>query len=119
MDKLTEIFTLQKQFNDEVIKKRNLGDINQQEWIKNYAIALYVELGEFLNETNFKWWKNPKDINMPALKEELVDILHFFISLCIRCGMDADELHSMYIDKNKENILRQQGKSDKKGYEPI
>ena len=33
MDKLTEIFT-HKQFNDEVIEKRSLGDISQQNGLK-------------------------------------------------------------------------------------
>ncbi len=115
MDRLEEIFTLQKQFNDDVITTRNLEG-NDEQWIQRYMMAMFVEMAELLDETNYKWWKNPKVVDEDALKEELVDILHFFISLCIRSGMDAEELYSRYLDKNKENILRQQGKGKKSGY---
>lgn len=116
MDRLEEIFALQKSFNDEVIRTRSLETITDEEWVQKYALALYVEMGEMLDETNYKWWKNPKTINFDALKEELVDVFHFFVSICLRAGMTGEELHRMYLDKNKENILRQQGKSAKKGY---
>lgn len=115
MDRLEEIFTLQKQFNDDVIITRKLEGSDEQ-WIQRYMMAMFVEMAELLDETNYKWWKNPKVVDEDALKEELVDILHFFISLCIRSGMDAEELYSRYLDKNKENILRQQGKGKKSGY---
>ena len=51
------------------------------------------------------------------VKEELVDILHFFISMCHKTGMDADELYARYMEKNKENFARQHGESAKPGYE--
>ena len=50
-------------------------------------------------------------------KEELVDILHFYIGMCIDAGMTAEELFQIYLAKNQENYDRQQGKSAKKGYE--
>lgn len=116
MDRLEEIFALQKSFNDDVIVKRGLSGLTDEEWLTRYALALYVEMGEMLNETNYKWWKNKKEVDLPAVKEELVDVLHFFVSMCLRCGMTAEELHSLYLEKNRENILRQQGKSKKTGY---
>ena len=74
------------------------------------------ELAEVLDEVNFKWWKNERPINEDAVKEELVDILHFFVSMCLSYGMTAEELHSIYLKKNKENFDRQYGKSLKQGY---
>lgn len=115
MDRLEEIFSLQKQFNDEVIANRKLEGDNEL-WMQRYMMAMFVEMAELLDETNYKWWKNPKVVDEDAVKEELVDVLHFFISLCIRSGMDAQDLYSRYLDKNKENILRQQGKGKKDGY---
>ena len=70
-----------------------------------------------LEESNYKWWKNDKPIDEAALKEELVDVLHFFVSLCLRSGMDAEELYARYLDKNRENFDRQYGRSARKGYE--
>ena len=64
---------------------------------------------------NFKWWKNPKPVDDDRVKEELVDILHFFVSMCIKMGMDADELCSRYKEERGE-LQRQRGLSDRKGY---
>ena len=44
-------------------------------------------------------------------------ILHFFVSMCIEAGMTADDLYRVYVGKNHENRLRQEGLSQKPGYE--
>lgn len=116
LDKLAHIFELQDKFDSELIKKRSLENIQWEEWIQKEALAIISELGELLNEINFKWWKNPKDVNIDNVREELVDIFHFFISMCLKTGMKADDLYQGYIDKNKENFDRQNGKSLKEGY---
>lgn len=117
MDKLEHIFKLQAQFDQALIEKRNLRGITPEEWIQKEVLAMVSELGELLNEVNFKWWKNPKAIDRDAIKEELVDILHFFISMCIKMGITAEELYQAYLVKNKENFDRQEGKSKKSGYQ--
>lgn len=116
MDKLDEIFALQSMLNRNIKEKRNIEGYGSEKWIEKFALAMYIEMGEMLEETNYKWWKNEKEIDYEALKEEIVDVLHFFISICISSGMTAEELFQRYMDKNKENILRQEGKSSKKGY---
>ncbi|MGI6706900.1 MAG: dUTPase [Clostridia bacterium] len=115
-DKLDVIFNMQKQFDNELIEKRRLHDISPEIWIQKETLAMVSELAELLDEVNFKWWKNPKPVNSGRIKEELVDILHFFISMCLKVGMTADELYEMYLLKNKENFDRQRGISAKKGY---
>jgi len=117
MDKLDTIFYMQKMFDDDLAKNRNLTDIKPEKWIQMQTLAMVSELAELLDEVNFKWWKNPKEINLNNIKEELVDILHFFTGMCIRAGMSSDELYEIYMKKNKENFDRQYGKSSKKGYE--
>ena len=116
MDKLDEIFELQQRFNEEIIATRGLSHLTDEDWLQKYTMAMFVEMAELMDETNYKWWKNPKEVDKDALKEELVDILHFFVSLCIRSGMNAQDLYARYLEKNKENILRQQGKGKKSGY---
>ncbi|MEF9989570.1 MAG: dUTPase [Christensenellaceae bacterium] len=117
MDKLDVIFEHQKNFDDEIIKKRGLQDITMDEWIQKETLAMMSELAELIDEVNFKWWKNKKEIDSDLVKGELVDILHFFVSMCIKTGMNADELLDRYLHKNKENFDRQHGLSQKKGYE--
>jgi len=115
-DKLDKIFELQRRFDDELITRRKLHDIDRTVWIQKEVLAIVSELSELLDEVNFKWWKNPKPLNEQAIKGELVDILHFFISMCIKMNMTAEELYSLYIEKNKENFDRQNGLSQKEGY---
>lgn len=116
-DKLDMIFELQEKFDQDVIKNRQLENIRPEEWIQKQTLAVMSELAELLNEVNFKWWKNPKEVNTMNVKEELIDILHFFVGMCNRIGMSSTELFKIYIEKNKENFKRQYGLSDKKGYE--
>jgi dimeric dUTPase (all-alpha-NTP-PPase superfamily) len=117
MDKLDKIFELQAKFDGEIAEKRNLKGITMEEWIQKETLAMLSELAELLDEVNFKWWKNPKEVNVNNVKDELIDILHFFASMCLKTGMDANEVWQRYKSKNEENFLRQYGASTKKGYE--
>ena len=93
MDKLDELFQLQKDLDEEIITRRGLSDISKEQWVQKDILAIISELGEVLDEVNFKWWKNPKEIDNVALSEELVDVLHFFLSMCIHAGLDADTVY--------------------------
>lgn len=117
MDKLDTIFYMQELFDKDVIKNRGLEDVTPEQWIQKQTLAMVSELAELLDEVNFKWWKNPKEIDYSLVKGELVDILHFFTGMCLRVGMTSEELYKLYLEKNKENFDRQYGKSQKKGYE--
>jgi dimeric dUTPase (all-alpha-NTP-PPase superfamily) len=116
MDKLDTIFQMQQSLDDDIAKRRNLS-YPKDIWMQKEVLAMISELSEVLDEVNFKWWKNPKPIDDDALKGELVDVLHFFVSMCLKSGMDADELFALYRAKNQENFDRQNGRSEKQGYE--
>jgi len=115
MDKLEKIFYLQKRLDEKIVKQRNV-EFDLETWIEKEVLAIISELAELLNETNFKWWKNPKELDEFALKGEIIDIFHFVISICLKVGITPQELYDAYQDKNKENILRQEGLTEKKGY---
>jgi len=115
MDKLDTIFMLQNRFDTELEQRRNL-QFTREQWIQKQTLAMISELSELLDEVNFKWWKNPKEIDTEAAKGELVDILHFFAGMCLKMGMTSEELFERYMAKNKENFDRQNGLSEKKGY---
>ena len=116
MDKLERIFEMQEFFQKDLIARRKLDGISTDKWIQMQTLAMLSELAELIDEVNFKWWKNPKSVNEAAVKEELIDILHFFVSMCLKMGMTAEEAYSIYMKKNEENFNRQHGKSQKEGY---
>lgn len=116
MDKLEQIFAMQQQFQDKLKRERELADIPMEQWLQKQTLAMVSELAELLEEVNFKWWKNPHELNRANIREELSDILHFFVSMCIEAGMSADDLFDQYVGKNRENVRRQEGLSEKPGY---
>jgi len=117
MDKLDKIFSLQSFLDEKIALERNLN-FSKEEWIQKEVLAMISELSEVLDEVNFKWWKNKQEINDKQLKEEIVDLLHFLISMALKAGMSSDEIFNIYMEKNAENIKRQEGKSEKEGYLP-
>jgi len=117
MDKLKEIFALQAGFQEKLKKERDLEGIPIEKWLQMQTLAIVSELAELLEEVNFKWWKNPHALDNGNIREELVDILHFFVGMCLEAGMSADDLYNVYVNKNRENFKRQDGLSEKKGYE--
>lgn len=72
----------QKELDTYIFKNRGIESYDEN-IEKNIKIALFVELGELMNEvpTNFKHWrKNCEDDREKAI-EEYVDCLHFSLSL--------------------------------------
>lgn len=116
MDKLERIFEMQNLLDTDIRQKRQL-EFSREEWMQKEVLAMLSELSEVLDEVNFKWWKNKKPVDTEALQGELVDILHFFVSMCLHAGLSAETLYEKYMTKNKENFDRQYGRSEKKGYE--
>ena len=108
-DMLVEIFRKQREFDSALVEKRAL-DYDRDTWIQKEILAIIAELSEILEEVNYKWWKDPRPINEDKLKEEIVDVLHFFVSMCIKAGIGPEELYQAYMEKNAENFRRQQGK---------
>ncbi|MCK9525599.1 MAG: dUTPase [Limnochordia bacterium] len=114
-DMLRGIFSLQEQFDEAVMEHRDL-EYPPEIWIQKEVLAIISELGEILDEVNFKWWKDPKPLDHNKLTEEIVDVLHFFVSMCLKAGIGPEELYQAYVRKNRENFARQEGATDRPGY---
>jgi dimeric dUTPase (all-alpha-NTP-PPase superfamily) len=62
-------------------------------------IALLVEIGEVANELkSFKYWKKDKKIDLEKVQEELIDCLHFFLSLVNGSQINFNEYFSPKIE---------------------
>jgi len=108
MDKLKEVFELQRTLQERLGNDLSKFDI---EFFKLNHLALENELHEALRETNWKPWKKNQVLNLENVKKELIDVLHFYINLCLISGMDDEELYNLFTSKNRENHDRQE-----KGY---
>ncbi len=116
MDKLDQIFAMQRDLNRHTFEKNQLVGFDeipedrtlQNEWLRNYALAMTQEIAELVDSTNWKWWRTKVDLyDEQNLKVELVDILHFWVSACQVMGLSAEDVFRMYTQKNKINAARQ------------
>ncbi|PEX05819.1 alpha/beta hydrolase [Bacillus cereus] len=115
-DKLNELFTLQSELDNRIISERNINK-SLDEWVVGITLAMESEIDEIRREVNWKWWKNEKEIDKDALQGEVIDMWHFLISLSLKCGLSAEDVYRIYLEKNRENHARQDGTSTKEGYE--
>jgi len=135
-DKLEELFRLQETLNDFVFAKQDLRDKNGNvltmallkeqaasgeslgpntevnQWLRKYLEALNDESKELGEELLWKWWSKDK-LDMQNIRIEIVDQLHFWLSLAITAGMDAEKVFGIYMQKNKVNIERQNANYNK------
>jgi dimeric dUTPase (all-alpha-NTP-PPase superfamily) len=84
---LQEIWNLQRELNI-MIGRDTVGDPEKEKWFHDYAVALHDEATELFNCCNWKWWsiegqqdQYKKIIDLKNAKIEVIDCLHFLISL--------------------------------------
>lgn len=104
LDKLDQIFQHQRRFQESL---KVTFDID---YLRVMTLALIVETAEMIQEAPWKPWKKNQEYHNDKLKEELADMLHFFINLCLASGMDSNTLFNQFMRKNQINFDRQ--KSD-------
>lgn len=116
MDKLAEIMGKQLELQTRLgTNFSTMTDEERAEFMRNHRGYLADELAEALYEMpNYKLWKDYSSMSVEAreaawqkVRMELIDCLHFFVNLLLCAGMTADEVHYMYMAKNKENHRRQ------------
>ncbi len=71
-----------------------------------FELAMRQESAEAIDSLSWKWWKKMDD-NWDNVKIELVDILHFWVSMCMTAQLDAKEVIDLYFKKNELNHQRQ------------
>ena len=131
MDKLDRLFEMQKALNDKTFRKNELVNPESGEtlkiddffkaceegklhkngivdiWIQNYARAMEQETAELIDSVPWKWWSKDKEVDLQNLRVEIVDALHFWLSLAMVSGMNADDVFRIYSLKNMVNHQRQ------------
>lgn len=115
-DKLGEMFAHQYQLQERLdVYKRIAGnDSMKQKYINQMLLACHEEVTEIMRETAYKnpefvefGWKKGQQANNDNFKKEIIDLMHFVINLALVSGMDSTEFYERYLNKNKENFVRQ------------
>lgn len=108
-DRLRELFRLQKLLNKRIgIDSDNMSEEEQVKWVLNYCRAMSQEVAELTDSVPWKWWAKYQKFDKQNARVEVIDMLHFLISLAQVLGMSADDLYEGYIKKNEINFKRQE-----------
>lgn len=128
-DKLDTLFSMQTELNDRIFVKKDIRDregktltmatlsseasqgelgpnTKVNEWLGKYLQAMDDESRELKEELLWKWWSKDH-LDMQNIRVEIVDQLHFWISLALTAGMDAESVFNIYMQKNAINHARQ------------
>ena len=110
-DKQNELFKKQLENSTAVNKMKNLYEIKEP--FDGYRIfmlstALLHEAVELQRETNWKWWKKETKTDIDKVQGEIIDMWHFMIQVSIEAGLDPKRLIEKYMEKNRENLARQE-----------
>jgi dimeric dUTPase (all-alpha-NTP-PPase superfamily) len=109
MDKLEEIFQLQKKLNERIgVKLDDLDEAAKTEWLLNYVRAMQQELAELVDSVPWKWWAKYQTFDEQNAKVEIIDLFHFLISAAQVMGLSAEDVYASYVKKNQVNLERQE-----------
>ena len=108
-DMLEEIFEGQKALNKRIgVDTDALDEKQQVHWLLNYSRALTQETAELVDSLPWKWWAKYQQYDRANVQVEIVDLLHFLVSLAQVAGLSARDVHELYMKKNQVNFRRQE-----------
>lgn len=108
-DQLRELFRMQKALNERIgVITDRMDEAEKARWVLNYCRAMGQELAELTDSVPWKWWAKYQKFDEQNARVEVVDMLHFLISLAQVLGLSADDLFQAYVKKNEVNFRRQE-----------
>ena len=110
LDRLAQMFEMQKGLNMRVgvPHDREMTEDEKNYWILQYCRCMSQEIAELTDCVDWKHWhtlKVPTDWH--NAKIEIIDLLHFLLSLALVSGMTADDFFGVYKQKMAVNHARQ------------
>ena len=107
-DKLEEIFRMQETLNKRIgVETAGMSEEEKIKWTLNYLRAMQQEMAELTDSVPWKWWAKYQKFDEQNARVEVVDCLHFLISMAQVLGMSADDVFAAYVKKNEVNLKRQ------------
>ena len=108
MDILKDMFEKQAELNRRIgVDTVQMPEAEQPKWILNYCRAMNQEIAELTDSVPWKWWAKYQTYDKQNARVEIVDLFHFLISLAQVAGLTAEDVHRLYMEKNKVNFQRQ------------
>ncbi len=107
-DYLEAMFHMQAELNRRIgVDTTALPEADQPTWVLNYCRAMSQETAELIDSVPWKWWAKYQTYDKQNARVEIVDLFHFLISLAQVVGLSAQDVHDLYMKKNRLNFQRQ------------
>jgi dimeric dUTPase (all-alpha-NTP-PPase superfamily) len=114
-DRLDEIFRLQRELNRRIgVDTAGMTDEQRQQWVLKYCRAMNQEVAELTDCVPWKWWAKYQKFDRQNARVEIVDLLHFLVSLAQVMELTPDEIFEAYTKKHRVNLARQDSGYTKK-----
>ena len=99
---------MQKALNQRIgVHTDGMDEEANAKWILNYCLAIRQEVAGLTDSVPWKWWAKYQKYGEQNVRLEIVDTLHFLISLAQVAGMSADDVFQAYCKENEVNFKRQ------------
>lgn len=105
-----------QQITEEIIRFRDNRDWKQFHNGKDLALALSIEAGE-LNEAFL--WKDPEDVDVNKVKEELADVFNYAFLLADKYNLDVKNIVLDKMRKNAEKYPAEKARGTAKKYNEL
>ena len=109
MERLEKMFELQEELmkHYSISHPVDIDTLEGQNKIREMMFYVAHELFEASEWLKIKpWRKTIVKTDLPAFQEEIADVVHFFLELCIILNIDAEKLYNLYVAKVDKNIDR-------------
>ena len=89
------------------LESRDLDDVELTEFVRDQILALIAEATELLNSFHWKSWDSKVgSLDIEHSREELIDILFFWLNLANILGLDRKAIEQLYLAKRDKVINR-------------
>jgi len=111
LEKKEQLLRLQDELNTELCNEYKHGICKRTGKKINFELCIQAEVGELIESTNYKHWKDGKD-DIENVHIEIVDLLHFVLSSelvnpcsgeCVITTKELDELLALLIFDRRIN----------------
>jgi len=105
VDRLEEMFKKNCELRVEIFMRKGARPLDS-DWVLRNIVAMIEEIGELASELKYHWWRQNELPENNKMREELIDVLHFWFNIAEALGMTADDIYDVYMKKNAVNFDR-------------
>ena len=107
-DQFRELFRMQHALNQRIgVNTDAMTEEDKTKWVLNYCRAMSQEIAELTDSVPWKWWAKYQKFDKQNARVEVIDLLHFLISIAQVLEMTPADFYEAYTKKHQVNLARQ------------